>query len=99
MGKNYNGSRIPPVKACCLKLPHEASGVGVKVYIGSKLPLIVDFRFELINSCNKCCPLGLMISIWKFDGVNDSWWLKTFRKTGSNSPITRHECLWTLCRG
>jgi hypothetical protein len=52
MGKNYKGSRIPPVEACCLKPPHQASGVGVKVYMGAKLPLIVDFRLELINFCN-----------------------------------------------
>ena len=31
-----------------------------------------------------------MISSWKVDGINDSWWLTTFRKAGSNSHTIQH---------
>jgi hypothetical protein len=30
-----------------------------------------------------------MISSWKVGGIDDSWWLTAFRKTGSNSHINQ----------
>jgi len=45
----------------------------------------VDLQGEFTRFFISSCPLWLMITLWEGSGINDSWWVTTFRKTGSIS--------------